>query len=375
MFKDLSNHYIKYENIMIPVIFDDNDDVWFAAREVVLALGYPKNKAGLQNAIRNNVFRKHRREYHKFYFDTKEFHQRKLFIREPGLYRLMIRSRKPKAVKFSLWIVEYVLPSIRKFGEYKLSEEHKKNYADIMEKINYLEEENKKLRTDNKKKRVFSKGGLVYVIDYSNKHQTIFRIGKTVNMNTRKQVYDTHTLHNHPVVYFVESDNPLYLESCIRLFLRNFKYNENNNKDFFMCSLKTVIKAFNICIEDIHKMTGNQIGGSSSFINNIIKKIHDEQFIAQNNFNKKMAKLDKQILLEQKSLYAQIENNKFLSKPKTRSINSGSKKSKQIPKKSKPIPKKSKPVSKKSKSMSRTNRLINSGSKTSKPTFKTANKK
>jgi prophage antirepressor-like protein len=39
-------------------------------------------------------------------------------INESGLYRLVLRSRKPEALKFSDWVTGEVLPSIRKTGSY-----------------------------------------------------------------------------------------------------------------------------------------------------------------------------------------------------------------------------------------------------------------
>jgi hypothetical protein len=37
---------------------------------------------------------------------------------EPGLYRLVIKSRKPEAVRFRKWVFGEVMPSIRKYGIY-----------------------------------------------------------------------------------------------------------------------------------------------------------------------------------------------------------------------------------------------------------------
>jgi prophage antirepressor-like protein len=40
-------------------------------------------------------------------------------INEPGLYSLMLRSRKPQAKAFKRWITHEVIPSIRKHGRYE----------------------------------------------------------------------------------------------------------------------------------------------------------------------------------------------------------------------------------------------------------------
>ena len=41
-----------------------------------------------------------------------------LCVNEPGLYKLIFKSRKPEAEKFQDWVYEEVLPSIRKTGKY-----------------------------------------------------------------------------------------------------------------------------------------------------------------------------------------------------------------------------------------------------------------
>ncbi len=40
------------------------------------------------------------------------------FINEGNLYRLIIKSRKPEAERFEVWVCDEVLPSIRKTGGY-----------------------------------------------------------------------------------------------------------------------------------------------------------------------------------------------------------------------------------------------------------------
>jgi prophage antirepressor-like protein len=44
--------------------------------------------------------------------------QRKNFIPEGDLYRLIVRSKLPAAVKFEVWVFDEVLPTIRKCGGY-----------------------------------------------------------------------------------------------------------------------------------------------------------------------------------------------------------------------------------------------------------------
>lgn len=46
-----------------------------------------------------------------------------LIISEPGLYRLVMKSRKPEAKEFQRWVTHEVLPQIRRTGESAASSE------------------------------------------------------------------------------------------------------------------------------------------------------------------------------------------------------------------------------------------------------------
>lgn len=48
----------------------------------------------------------------------------KAIVNEPGLYALVLSSRKPEAKAFKRWITHEVIPSIRKHGGYVAGQEH-----------------------------------------------------------------------------------------------------------------------------------------------------------------------------------------------------------------------------------------------------------
>lgn len=50
--------------------------------------------------------------------DTSNGGRAPLIISEPGLYKLIMRSRKPEAKEFQRWVTHTVLPSIRRHGTY-----------------------------------------------------------------------------------------------------------------------------------------------------------------------------------------------------------------------------------------------------------------
>ena len=127
-----------------------------------------------------------------------------------------------------------------------------------MEKITELEIKNKLLENDMKLEK-FPDGAIVYVIEDCDVDNNIYyKIGKTDDMNKRIKIYNTHSIHNKKVVYYVELLCPLQLETCIRSML--YKYRYKNKKDYFKCSLNKIIKAFDKCLESI-KCVENHTGG------------------------------------------------------------------------------------------------------------------
>lgn len=57
------------------------------------------------------------------------------FISEPQLYFVLMRSDKPKAKPFRLWVTKEVLPAIRKTGAYKIQKQKTLISADFLRKI------------------------------------------------------------------------------------------------------------------------------------------------------------------------------------------------------------------------------------------------
>lgn len=88
-----------------------DDAPWFVARDVALALGYTNPR---------DAIAKHVPAHHKGVsrIATPSGEQEMTIIDEPGLYRLIMRSRTPDADRFQEWVTTEVLPSIRRTGSY-----------------------------------------------------------------------------------------------------------------------------------------------------------------------------------------------------------------------------------------------------------------
>ena len=86
--------------------------------------------------------------------------QEKKYISEGNLYRLIIRSKLPEAVRFEKWVFDEVLPTIRKCGAY-ITDELLDKLADSEEEMSrFLEaltnERNERRATEQKCARLFA---------------------------------------------------------------------------------------------------------------------------------------------------------------------------------------------------------------------------
>ena len=82
-------------------------------KDVAVALGYKET----EKAVRKYVTDKFKGVSE---MDTPSGRQKVIIINEAGLYKFIFASKLPKAVEFSDWVCEDVIPSIRKTGSYSL---------------------------------------------------------------------------------------------------------------------------------------------------------------------------------------------------------------------------------------------------------------
>ena len=278
IFSTLDENYIMFEDKKITVIIDNDNNIWFNANESAKALEYANPKL----TIIVNIDKSDKIKLDDININIKVAkHPHSIYLSESGLYSLMLTSKLKKTKKFKLWITQEVLPSIRKYGFYKMKTKYEKDYDDILQKINKLEKDNNNMKNDMKKEK-FPKGGLVYIVDYTDELEDTYRLGSTDNMNKRKKIYDTHTLHKKPVVYKKEITCPKILEDCVRALLYNYRY--KNRKDFFICKLSKIKLAFKKCFNSINCI--NQTGGMDDEINILkndsIKLLHKIQKLDKN---------------------------------------------------------------------------------------------
>lgn len=105
--------------------FAVNGAPWFAAIDVaaVLALGNVHSSLALLDDDEKGLHT----------METPGGEQRIVAVNEPGLYSLILRSRKPEAKAFKRWITHEVIPAIRRTGSYSAAAlEIPRTYAEAL---------------------------------------------------------------------------------------------------------------------------------------------------------------------------------------------------------------------------------------------------
>ncbi|HEZ4517757.1 TPA: Bro-N domain-containing protein [Neisseria meningitidis] len=106
---------LNFQQNSVRTVADNKGELWFLANDVCEILGYSNPRQAVQkNCKEKGVSNR--------YTPTRGGEQSMTYINEPNLYRLIIKSRKPAAEAFEEWVMETVLPTIRKTGGYQIGQ-------------------------------------------------------------------------------------------------------------------------------------------------------------------------------------------------------------------------------------------------------------
>ena len=130
----------------VRVVMRDGDP-WFVATDVCRALDVGN--------ISQAVSRLEEDEIHIILNDTNRGKRSMAVVSEPGLYALVLGSRKPEAQSFRRWITHEVLPAIRQEGAYMTPERLHEVLQDpdtliaLAQRLKLLQEKNRALAAKN----------------------------------------------------------------------------------------------------------------------------------------------------------------------------------------------------------------------------------
>lgn len=117
---------------------DGDREFWFKGKDLAKYLGYNKPSMAIKRHVPS--------EYQRTWKDINilanspllknilsNWQPTTIFLSEPGVYALVARSKKPKAVEFTKWIYKDVLPSLRNTGYYSIKQHNEKLQRQLME--------------------------------------------------------------------------------------------------------------------------------------------------------------------------------------------------------------------------------------------------
>ena len=203
--EDINDILLKYSGKEILVILDENKKVWFNATQICNILKYYTPR----NIIYKLVDKEFIKQLKNIVNDYKIYPNAQptlLFINEYGLYSLLLRSKKNEAKKFFMWVVENVIPDIRKKGYYEANKKQNNEIEKLNKTIEHLYQENLILKNNNKKIKD-EKGKYIYVIkspDFNGINpsiEDILKIGKTIKYKNRIGVHNSSNKDNVFILY------------------------------------------------------------------------------------------------------------------------------------------------------------------------------
>lgn len=186
---------------------DKNNQIWFVAKDICDILN-------IQNTT-DTIKKLDNDEVQKVKISTKGGMQDLLLINEPGMYSLVLRSRKPQAKEFKGWLTHEVIPSIREHGGYIYQQEklNQKDKEQLYDMVGALQQSVTKFKTrwhelnSDKRKLINDKRELKKEIkglkDYAN---TMDKMYDTLYEDFEKTYAENKQLKKDKYAHFVDVD-------------------------------------------------------------------------------------------------------------------------------------------------------------------------
>ncbi|KGB27525.1 antirepressor [Candidatus Liberibacter solanacearum] len=103
----------EFESNKIRTVVDKDGTILFVAKDIATSLGYTDTDQAIRNHCDDPLKRR--------VTDDLGRKQNTACIKEPDVYRLIVKSKLPSAESFERWVFEEVLPTLRKTGSYSIN--------------------------------------------------------------------------------------------------------------------------------------------------------------------------------------------------------------------------------------------------------------
>ena len=262
---DLYYDILQRDNANIPsIIFkDDTYEPYFNADVVADLLGDSKIFDDIDKFAANHYSKlKYIVEHHRnLYPNTRG---KTIFLDEMGLFLTILNSKQYGANLLKESIAKKILPSIRRFGEFKIGGNSLNSLNILNEKINLKAEAFQKMEdkilTESEQKNLKSKyNGAVYFLvpdwgdtGFSHNQNNILFIKFSEQMDTWETRNGTYILfdnetYNMKVIKTILVNDYRIIEDCFRSKLE--EYGSEQHKDLFECTYDEAIETVADCVK------------------------------------------------------------------------------------------------------------------------------
>jgi len=259
---DIYQNIIDINGSKIIVLIDNDNKIWFSLRQIFKILEYKNVRIEIQRIeiddkeiitlekLMKNIPSENHVKYDNYIRSYMKM------ISEVGLFMLLDKSKKPKAIELKKILYTKVLPSVRKTGEYKANKEDKIKLRKLTKKLQLIQKEQSIKRLTSKKYINTSGKGFIYILKVKTikdgKEKICYKIGYATNLNKRLETYKT----GHPDIELVHHENvnvsKKQLEKCV-LNLNIMKRLSSKNEIICDSSLEEIKNEITDCKKLISK--------------------------------------------------------------------------------------------------------------------------
>jgi len=259
---DIYQNIIDINGNKILILTDNDNKIWFSLRQILNTLEYKNVRKEIQRLeindkeiitlekLMKNVHYKYHIEYNNYIRSYMKM------ISESGLFMLLDKSQKPKAVELKRILYSNVLPSIRKTGKFTVNSVDKEKLKKLTKKLQLFQKEQTIRNTTTKKYMNKTGKGFIYVLKVkklkNGKIEICYKIGYATNLTKRLMTYKT----GHPDIELVYQENvnvsKQQLEKCV-LNLNILKKLSSKNEIICNKSLEEIKSEINDCKKLIEK--------------------------------------------------------------------------------------------------------------------------
>jgi prophage antirepressor-like protein len=261
MNRENTNNQIQLDNLLIKQFNDLNITIYGTYEEPLFKAKDIGDLLGIKDVL-STVKDFDNDEKGVGYYPTPGGIQQMVMLKEQGLYKVLMISRKPIAKQFQKWVFN-IIKEIRLKGKYDLEEKLKEHQQLLqIKELEHQRTQQELVKYKEKTYEEIEKTGHIYVI----KTDGGTKVGKTKDtVNKRIRGLQTGNVNNIEILLDFKTSNPDLLEKNVHYILD--RYRCNSNREFFDCDINYIKTIVEICgnVIDTLKSTYQHISKDDLF--------------------------------------------------------------------------------------------------------------